>query len=289
MGLSPHLFSYKRVEEDIILSEFKFKVTKENKLINYFGAYYDNILIGFGVVGENEEQICTLYHLYINAIFQGNGAGTALLDYICTQYHNKLMYAKFNSLDHQIELAQKFLVKKGFQLPVIDYCCFKVSRKNFENAINRLFGHKKESLLNMYRMVHMRNYTLESLRQICDRIQNIPDFLNPVKANIQKADPLCFFVYREDVLIGWIMGGVAKKEVRLHGVYILPEHRNQGKGIHLWYLCFLQANESGIWNRIDYVSFDYDKSDRKLERLYNIFFGAIKSKEIDYYITWKTI
>lgn len=289
MGLLHHLFSYSRVEENIIWDNFKLKITQNNKRINYFGAYYDNILIGFGAVEEYNQHICTLYHLHIDAIFQGNGAGTALLNYICSQYNNKIMYAKFNSLDHQIELANNFLVKKGFQPSVMDYCCLKISRKNFENAINRLFGQRKESIINMYRMYHMKNYTLKSLEQICDRIQNLPDFLNPVKANIQKSDPLCFLVYRKDILIGWIMGGVVKKELILHGVYILPEHRNQGRGIHLWYLCFLQANKSGIWSQIDYVSFDYDKSDKKLERLYNVFFGAIKSIEIDYYITQKNI
>jgi hypothetical protein len=59
--------------------------------------------------------------------------------------------------------------------------------------------------------------------------------------------------------------------------------------MYLWYLIFRKASENCHFDPIKRISFDFQKDNHRISRLYTLLFGKILEQSIDYYISEKQL
>ncbi|MDR3218229.1 MAG: GNAT family N-acetyltransferase [Dysgonamonadaceae bacterium] len=291
-------FNYKEIqtEQFIKVSEiFDISVSIFRNYLNCFGAFLGNEIIGILLLIRGDEDTIRIRFFQVLPLFRCNNIGSVLLK-LAKEYavsiHSKKIIATYNDAENDIERCSRFFHKNNWTIGRYTHTRVRLKKEGFEkNFISKFFSTENSVFNNEIRFLFYTELSEEKKNHIKEQSeQMLSNGLLPFNALDLMIKDLSIFAFFNQTLIAWSVADFVKyNEVSIRNTFVINEFRNSGLGMYLWYLIFCKASENRDFDSITQISFDFQKDDNRLNRLYMLLFGKILEKSIDYYISEKMI
>lgn len=259
--------------------EFK-EVLKDQRLIHY-GAYVNDLLVGFILV-LNTYECLLITDIYVKKEYQNRGIGHDLLLKIKTEGQNikKSLCLKFCNLsDKKRQTIIPFFVKEGFSKPIVARRngiihlyklkeCF-VEKRNFDTQswLKSIQGEVKIIALNTQN---------NKEKDILNTIKSIYDFTELTKQNIFN---IAIFVFIKKEIGSWIIfHEISSSILNIEFLYTNPSYRKHAIGFSSFTLFIMELLDKFDYK---YISFSTVKEDDKLLSYYQYLFGEALIKVVN--------
>jgi hypothetical protein len=228
-------------------------------------------------------------------LFRGNQIGLALLklaEKYAISVHSKKLFVKYNDFENNIEKSNRFFCKNGWGSVKYTHTHFCFKRERFkETFIVRFYESGNRVFDDEINFMSFRELSEEKKIQIKEQSKKIlSNGLLPFNDLDAIVKDLSIFVFLHETLIAWVIVNQIKyNEISIRSTFVVNEYRNTGMGIHLWYLIFCKINENHDFDAVKWVSFDFQKENEKLSRLYTTLLRRFLEHSSDYYISEKIL
>lgn len=262
----------------------------------WFGAIYDEELIGFACLQVNNDIEYTLKYIMVLPMFRCFEIGSKLLENItsfCKSNKAKYINAKYSSENHNIPQINRFFVKNNWIVPQVeDNLRYKIPIDVFYvSFICRYFNIDNSSIDKNLEVRCLEQIDECEIGTICKNSNIIvPEYLLPSKELQDMLPNLSVFVFCNKDIIGWCLAKqINLQEISIRSAYVREDFRGTGLVMFLWYEMYKKAENVVNLSKIKWISFDFDKTDKKLLRLYQILFHPYLIEEIEFFFTQQSL
>ena len=260
-----------------------------------FGAFLRDEIIGILLLIEGDENSIRIRVFQVLPLFRGNHIGSMLLklaeDY-SGSIRSRKIFVKYNDTENDLEKCNRFFIRNNWETVKYTHTRFCFKKENFgKNFISRFYD-PENTILNGEITCLFCNELSEKMRNRAKE-QSEKMFSNgllPFSDLDLMNKRLSVFAFLNDNLIAWSVANLLKhNEISIRSTFVVNKYRNSGLGMYLWYLIFCKTNENQDFNLIKWISFDFQKDDDRLRKLYTLLFGRILEQSTDYYISEKIL
>ncbi|MDR0681060.1 MAG: GNAT family N-acetyltransferase [Dysgonamonadaceae bacterium] len=289
---------YKTIEPEhfVKVSEvFDIHLPVFENYLNCFGAFIQNEIIGVLLLTKGNESAVRIRFFRVLPLFRCNHIGSTLLlmaESYAAFIHSEKITAKYNDAENDIERCTRFFSKKNWSSGKYTHTKFRLKKDPFaQSYISKFSGADNAKLFNEITFVYFNELSKEKKDLIKEQSEKmLSNGLLPFNSLSSMIKDLSVFAFFSDTLIAWsVADSVNYNEVSIRNTFVVNKYRNSGLGMYLWYLIFSKANESHDFDSIKWISFDFQKDDNRLNKLYTLLFGKILEQSIDYFISEKQL
>ncbi|GHU70166.1 hypothetical protein FACS189413_10150 [Bacteroidia bacterium] len=295
--MSPKI-SYKAImpEQFVNVSEiFDINLSCFSNYLNCFCAFLGEDIIGVLFLIRIDKYTARIKYFQVLPLFRNNKIGSNLLklsENFVVSVNIKKIIARYNNVENDVEKCHCFFSQNKWVAEKYIHTKYRFKKDQFEkhyiskffNADNFTSGKKLDFIfyndLSEEKKTHVKK---QSEQMFSNGL--LP--LNNLESMVQD---LSVFAFVDKILIAWSVVDLASyNEVSIRNTYVVNEFRNFGLGMYLWYLIFNKTAENQHFAWIKHISFDFQKDDDRINKLYTLLFGDIVEQSIDYYINEKKL
>jgi GNAT superfamily N-acetyltransferase len=274
---------------------FNVNLSNLKNYVNCFGAFLENEIIGIlSLIKEDEDRIWINF-FHVLPLFRCNNIGSTLLklaEKFSVSIHSKKMTVKYNDAENNIERCSQFFYKNGWDSIKYMHTRYCFEKESFEkNFILKFFNTENTVSNTEIHFIFFNELSEEKRDKIKKQSEKmLSNGLLPFNALDSMVKDLSIFAFFYETLIAWSTVDFIKyNEISIRSTFVVNEYRNSGLGIYLWYLIFCQANKNRNFDLIKWISFDFQKDNDRLNKLYTLLFEKFLEQSIDYYISEKVL
>jgi GNAT superfamily N-acetyltransferase len=273
---------------DINISVFK-------NYLKCFVAFLENEIIGILLLNKVDEGTIRIRIFQVLPLFRCQNIGSALLqlaeEYAASIFSKKI-FVKYNDTDNDIERCNRFFCKNNWNTGKYSYTRFYLKKERFEkNFILRFYDMENIVNNNRINLLFFNELSEEKKKQVKKQSEKmLSNGLLPFNALDSMIKDLSIFAFINETLIAWSVAELIKyNEISIRNTFVDSEFRSSGLGMYLWYRIFCKASENRDFDSIKRISFDFQKDDNRINKLYTLLFGKFLEQSVDYYISEKEI
>ncbi|MDR1370002.1 MAG: GNAT family N-acetyltransferase [Dysgonamonadaceae bacterium] len=290
--------TYKKIESEQFRTAsetFCVNLSTFENYLNCFGAFWENNIIGILLLTERGEEEIQILFFHVLPLFRDHSIGSTLLKF--AEKHSistlsRRISAKYNDAENDIERCNRFFYKNNWAVGKYIHTKFCFKKESFKkDYISRFFDIDNVVISNDINFMFFSELSEEKKKQI--KIQSekmLSNGLLPFNNLDLMIKDLSLFGFANQDLIAWsVVDYIKHNEASIRNTFVINRFRNSGLGMYIWYLIFRKANENHNFDSIKRISFDFQKDDNKLNKLYTLLFGKILEQRTEYYISEKKL
>lgn len=251
-----------------------------------FSAMVEDEIIGYALIQSSEGNSFVMSYLYIEPIFRDCGIGSSFLrfikDYVTANFPDWKLVARYSS-EMDLDKVRNFFQTNNCSLEkyaisnyyftydtwaqkIIPFCSIDYSKKvtciEFSDLTDKQIG----------------DINQKSTAEV------MSDHMNPLHEQYNPSTDVWLFMYSlNSDLIGWCYTSHNHRGLlHIHGVYIFEKYRKDYLGIYSWTATHQWYTSHNI--KVKNITFEVEKTDKRLYKFYKTIYGDWLSKDVDYYV-----
>lgn len=253
-----------------------------------FNAFIDSEPIGTIAFLKSHFNTIIVSYLFVVKMFQKMGIGNNLinrtLDWTKAQQINIITF-DINDSDYNIENISTFLKKFNFKTQY-RYTLYRIKCEDvINNFIKKFFNKISLNNHNEYQFCLVNQLSKNQIIELNKRSDTVGfgDLIPENSGNFIQPQ-LSAVIIKNKYIVGWCVTQQNRQnELAVRHTYVDDLERNTAMGLMLWNFIFSTTNQQELIQKYKFISFVFDKTDKKLYKLYNMLFLNSLYKKVEYY------
>lgn len=251
-----------------------------------FSAAVEGEIMGYALLQPSEGNTLVMNYLYIEPIFRDCGVGSSFLafikEYVKRNFPSLTLIARYSSEMNLNRIRHFFQANNcGPEKYAISNYYF-----TFDTWVNKIIPFCAIDYSTEVTCLEFSELTSKQIEDINTKsaAEEMSKHMNPLNCQYNPSTDIWLFMYDHNSdLIGWCYTSHNNKGLlHIHGVYVFEKYRRNYLGIYSWTATHKWYTSHNIYVRD--ITFEVEKTDKKLYRFYKTIYGNWLSKDIDYYV-----